>query len=234
MTNNDQSKQNNQFILSFSGGKDSTLALYHALKKGQVIGLIMMLSDEGEYSRSHGVPISITQAQANALDLPILSASSSWSDYEENYLNLLAKAKNLGAELLITGDIDIPEHASWHEQIVQKAGLELYMPLWNRSRKEIVEEIIELGFVAMIVSVNLAMGMKTSDLGKILTKDVVNDLTQRGIDICGESGEFHTLVLDGPIFKMPIKVVSSGIRTNDTYAFLNITSLHSIQPLKGV
>lgn len=215
---------NKNFILSFSGGKDSTLALYYALQRGQAIGLMMMLSDEGEFSRSHGVPISVTEAQAESIGLPIISASSSWNDYEENYLKLLAKAKLLGAELLVTGDIDIPEHASWHEQIVKKAGLSLYMPLWNLPRIKIVEELIELGFIAMIVSVNLAMGMTTNDLGKVLTKDVIQDLENRGIDPCGESGEFHTLVLDGPIFKTPIKVVSSGIRTHDTYAFLNITS----------
>lgn len=221
---NDWPSEKNNFILSFSGGKDSTLALYHALQQGTAIGLIMMLSDEDDRSRSHGVPLSITQQQADALNLPIISAKSSWNDYEHHYLELLAHAKSLGAELLITGDIDVPEHASWHEKIAEKADLSLYMPLWNRPRREIVEEFVNLGFTAIIVSVNLNMGMTTEDLGKTLTLEMIENLENRNIDPCGEAGEFHTLVIDGPIFKSPISIQSDGIYTNHNHAFLQFTS----------
>ena len=224
MLNHWPQNSNTPFILSFSGGKDSTLALYHALQQGKCIGLIMMLSDEGDHSRSHGVPMPITQKQADALGLPILSAQSSWDDYEVNYLKLLADAKNMGAKLLVTGDIDVPEHASWHEQIVQKVDLDLYMPLWNRPRREIVEEFVRSGFQAMIVSVNLTKGMTTEDLGKMLTLEMIDTLEDRGIDPCGEAGEFHTLVIDGPIFQSPIEVLPIDIRSNGTNAFLQLTS----------
>lgn len=224
MLNQWPENSNPKFILSFSGGKDSTLALYHALLQGECVGLIMMLSDEGDHSRSHGVPMSITQKQADSLGFPILSAQSSWDDYEVNYLQLLNDAKSKGAELLVTGDIDVPEHASWHEQIVQKVDLDLYMPLWNRPRREIVEEFVNRGFKAMIVSVNLTMGMTTEDLGKMLTLEMIQNLEDRDIDPCGEAGEFHTLVIDGPIFQSPIEVFPIDIRSNGTNAFLQLTS----------
>lgn len=221
MLNHWPTTSNPKFILSFSGGKDSTLALYHALQHGQAIGLIMMLSDEGEHSRSHGVPLAITKMQADSLNLPIISASSSWDDYEVNYIKLLEDAKQQGAELLVTGDIDVPEHASWHEGVVKKVDLELYMPLWNRPRREIVEEFVNLGFKAMIVAINLTKGMTTADLGKILTLEMIQELEDRDIDPCGEAGEFHTLVLDGPIFQSPIIVEANGIQETESHAFLH-------------
>ena len=98
------------------------------------------------------------------------------------------------------------------------------MPLWNRPRREIVEEFVRLGFQAMIVSVNLTKGMTTEDLGKMLTLEMIDTLEDRGIDPCGEAGEFHTLVIDGPIFQSPIEVLPIDIRSNGTNAFLQLTS----------
>ena len=93
-----------KFIVSYSGGKDSTLALYHTMQVGKAIGLIVMLEEQGLRSRSHAMSMEIIQAQANALGLPIITASSSWNDYETEFLKLLAHAKQQGAEVLVTGD----------------------------------------------------------------------------------------------------------------------------------
>ena len=143
-----------KFIVSYSGGKDSTLALYHAMQVGKAIGLIVMLEEQGLRSRSHAMSMEIIQAQANALGLPIITASSSWNDYETEFLKLLADAKQQGAEVLVTGDLDMPEHGCWHDRITQQAGLKLCMPLWQRPHREVIEEFIQLGFKTMIVTVN--------------------------------------------------------------------------------
>lgn len=209
-----------KFIVSYSGGKDSTLALYHAMQVGKAIGLIVMLEEQGLRSRSHAMSMEIIQAQANALGLPIITASSSWNDYETEFLKLLAHAKQQGAEVLVTGDLDMPEHGCWHDRITQQAGLKLCMPLWQRPHREVIEEFIQLGFKTMIVTVNLDLGMKVDDLGKVLTLDYIQELENRGIDPCGEGGEFHSTVIDGPLFTAPIAVRKGDILYHENYAFL--------------
>ena len=209
-----------KFIVSYSGGKDSTLALYHAMQVGKAIGLIVMLEEQGLRSRSHAMSMEIIQAQANALGLPIITASSSWNDYETEFLKLLAHAKQQGADVLVTGDLDMPEHGCWHDRITQQAGLKLCMPLWERPHREVIEEFIQLGFKTMIVTVNLNLGMKVDDLGKILTLDYIQELENRGIDPCGEGGEFHSTVIDGPLFTAPIAVRKGDILYHENYAFL--------------
>ena len=209
-----------KFIVSYSGGKDSTLALYHAMQVGIAIGLIVMLEEQGLRSRSHAMSMEIIQAQANALGLPIITASSSWNDYETEFLKLLADAKQQGAEVLVTGDLDMPEHGCWHDRITQQAGLKLCMPLWQRPHREVIEEFIQLGFKTMIVTVNLDLGMKVDDLGKVLTLDYIQELENRGIDPCGEGGEFHSTVINGPLFTAPIAVRKGDILYHENYAFL--------------
>lgn len=209
-----------KFIASFSGGKDSVLALYKAMKVGEAVGLIVMLEEEGKRSRSHGMPPDLIHAQAKSIGLPIFEAASSWSDYEKEFMKLLGKAKKQGAEVLVTGDLDMPAHGCWHDKVTKNAELKLAMPLWNMNHRESIEEFINLEFVTIIVTVNLSLGMREEDLGQILTHDYVQELITRGIDPCGEGGEFHTTVIDGPIFKQPIPVRKCEIHRDGEYAFL--------------
>jgi len=207
-------------IVSFSGGKDSSLALYHAMQTGTVIGLIMMLEEQGQCSRSHAMPLEIIRAQAESIGLPVYMASSSWANYESKFIALLDQAKQHGAEVLVTGDLDMPEHGCWHDRVTQQVGLKLGMPLWLRPHKEVVEEFINLGFRSVLVTVNLKLGMKVEDLGKTLTLEYIQELENRGIDACGEGGEFHTTVIDGPIFNKAIPVRQGDIVYHEEYAFL--------------
>ncbi|ENX05108.1 diphthine--ammonia ligase [Acinetobacter courvalinii] len=209
-----------QSIVSFSGGKDSSLALYHAMQTGTVIGLIVMLEEQGQRSRSHAMPLDIIRAQADAVALPVFMTSSSWADYETRFIALLDQAKQHGAEVLVTGDLDMPEHGCWHDRVTQQVGLKLGMPLWLRPHREVVEEFIQLGFKSVIVTINLKLGMQVEDLGKILTLEYIQELEDRGIDPCGEGGEFHTTVIDGPIFNKAIPVRHGDIVYHEEYAFL--------------
>ncbi|MCU4387889.1 Dph6-related ATP pyrophosphatase [Acinetobacter haemolyticus] len=211
---------NSRSVVSFSGGKDSSLALYHAMQTGTVIGLIVMLEEQGQRSRSHAMPLDIIHAQANAIGLPVFMASSSWADYETKFIELLEQAKQQNAEVLVTGDLDMPEHGCWHDRVTQQVGLKLGMPLWLHPHREVVEEFINLGFQSVIVTVNLKLGMKIEDLGKTLTLEYIQELENRGIDPCGEGGEFHTTVIDGPIFNKAIPVRRGDIVYHEEYAFL--------------
>ncbi|MFI8032473.1 diphthine--ammonia ligase [Acinetobacter sp. ABJ_C3_5] len=209
-----------QSIVSFSGGKDSSLALYHAMQTGTVIGLIVMLEEQGQRSRSHAMPLDIIRAQADAVGLPVYMTSSSWADYETKFIALLNQAKQHGAEVLVTGDLDMPEHGCWHDRVTQQVGLKLGMPLWLRPHREVVEEFINLGFRSVLVTINLKLGMQVEDLGKTLTLEYIQELEDRGIDPCGEGGEFHTTVIDGPIFNKAIPVRHGDIVYHEEYAFL--------------
>lgn len=209
-----------KFIASFSGGKDSTLALYKAMKVGEAVGLMVMLEEEGKRSRSHGMPPELIHAQAESIGLPLYTAAASWDDYETIFMGLLEQAKDQGAEVLVTGDLDMPVHDCWHDKVTKNAGLKLGMPLWKMNHRETVDEFINLGFVTVVVTVNLSLGMTEDDLGRTLTYEYIQELETRGIDPCGEGGEFHTTVIDGPIFKYPIPIRKCGILRNGNYAFL--------------
>lgn len=213
---------NRPSIVSFSGGKDSSLALYHAMQTGNVIGLIVMLEEQGQRSRSHAMPLDIIRAQAQAIGLPVFMASSSWNDYENKFINLLNEAKQKGAEVLVTGDLDMPEQGCWHDRVTKTVGLKLGMPLWLRPHREVVEEFIQLGFQSVVVTVNLKLGMKVEDLGQVLSLEYIQELENRGIDPCGEGGEFHTTVIDGPIFNKAIPVRKLDIVYHEEYAFLSL------------
>ncbi|MCM0623864.1 diphthine--ammonia ligase [Lysinibacillus sp. OL1_EC] len=212
--------QNRTFIASFSGGKDSVLALYKASQVGQAMGLIVMLEEEGKRSRSHGMPPALIQAQADSIGLPVYTAAASWADYEEVFVGLLVNAKQQGAEVLVTGDLDMPAHGCWHDKVTKKVGLKLGMPLWEMNHREAVDEFIHLGFITMIVTVNLSLGMTEDDLGRVLTPEYVKELEARSIDPCGEGGEFHTTVIDGPLFKQSIAVRKGSVIRDGDYAFL--------------
>lgn len=208
------------FVASFSGGKDSVLALYKAMKTGKALGLIVMLEEEGKRSRSHGTPPELIRAQAESIGLPVYTAPASWADYEDEFIRLLEDAKKQGAEALVTGDLELTAHGCWQDKVSSIAGLKLGMPLWEMDHRETVEEFVNLGFVTIIVTVNLALGMREEDLGRTLTRAYVEELVARGIDPCGEGGEFHTTVIDGPIFKQRIAVNKGEIVTHGEYAFL--------------
>lgn len=217
--------QQRRCVMSFSGGKDSSLALYHAMQTGQVLSLIIMLEEQGQRSRSHAMPLDIIHAQANAIGLPVFMASSSWADYETKFIELLEQAKQQNAEVLVTGDLDMPEHGCWHDRVTQQVGLKLGMPLWLRPHREVVEEFINLGFQSIIVTINLKLGMKIEDLGNVLTLEYIQELENRGIDPCGEGGEFHTTVIDGPIFNKAIPVRRGDIVYHEEYALLELDQI---------
>lgn len=219
--------QQQKFVASYSGGKDSSLALYHALQSGEALVLIVMLEEQGLKSRSHAMSLEVIDAQAELIGLPILKASATWNDYEQQFLSLLSQAKQLGAETLVTGDIDLIQHAQWNQSVCDRSGLSLVMPLWQKPRLGIVSEFIELGFVSMIVTINLNLGMQVEDLGKILNFEFVKELIARGIDPCGEAGEFHTTLIDGPIFKAPLLLDKGDILYHENYAFLTLQLKHN-------
>lgn len=213
---------NKNFIASYSGGKDSTLALYKAMKKGTAVGIVIMMEEEGDRSRAHSLFKDILKAQAKAIGVPLYTGSANFKNYEKVFVEILKNAKDKGAEVLVTGDIDLPEEDCWHERVTDSIGLKLGVPLWKRDHKEVVKEFISLGFKTKVITIDTTQGMKEEDLGRILTFDYMKELEERGIDSCGENGEFHTVTIGGPIFKEDIKVEDGEITSDGRYMYLKV------------
>jgi len=210
------------FFCSWSGGKDSCLALYHAINNGGTAKcLLTMLTEDGNRSRSHGLSSSILKAQSTSLDIPLNVGCSSWNDYEKVFVSTIREFKKGGIEYGVFGDIDMDEHLQWVERVCSSAQIQAYEPLWKRPRMDLLEEFLDLGFMATIVSVKKSV-LDKSFLGRRLSRKVVALLQEAGVDPSGEKGEYHTVVIDGPIFSAPINLVAKGIITQDGYSFIDL------------
>ena len=192
---------------SWSGGKDSCLALWRALQAGARLDcLLTMFTEDGERSRSHGLSRAVLEAQAAAIGVPLLSRSASWDDYETAMVDLLVDARSRVVSTVVFGDIDIPRHRAWEESVCQQAGLNALLPLWQQDRLAILDEWWTAGFEARIVVAREGV-VERHYLGRVLDRPTAAELAATGVDACGENGEFHTLVTAGPLFQGPIRVV---------------------------
>jgi len=205
---------------SWSGGKDSCYALMKAKQLGYDPKILVnMMNENGKISRSHALPFSILEQQAATMNLPIVAQPTTWQDYEHHFVSTLNKIKDAySIESMVFGDIDLQPHRDWEEKVCASAGLEAVLPIWQRDRKELVFEMLDAGIETMIVSCNTIMG--ESFLGKILNRDLIPELEKLNVDVCGENGEFHTLVINCPLFEEAIKIPSYSTTKHQEYFFL--------------
>jgi uncharacterized protein (TIGR00290 family) len=198
-------------FMSWSGGKDSMLSLHRALDAGiGVEALLAMFDEAGERSRSHGIPPSLMQAQADALDIPLVTQNASWSSYEAVFSAQLRAFSAMGLTHAVFGDIDLQAHRDWEEKVCQAAGVTALLPLWQQPRRQLVEELFALGYRARVVTVD-ARFLGAGFCGREFDRRFVEDLPAN-VDACGENGEFHTFVFDGPRFVRPVSHSIAGIR----------------------
>ena len=190
-------------LVSWSGGKDSCLALRRARSAGTEIALLITAMDEdGAKSRSHGVPPELLRAQAASIGAPLEFYDTSWKTYEQKFIGMLRAAKERGIGQAIFGDIDLLPHREWEEKVCAAAGIEAVLPLWLEPRRKLVDEFLAAGFKAVVVCVN-GDYLGTEFCGREFDAAFLADLPE-GVDACGENGEFHTFVYDGPAFSRPV------------------------------
>lgn len=207
---------NNKFVLSYSGGKDCILALYRKIQQGCVpVALLTTVKKNSEETWTHGLTFDLLEQVSKSLELPIICAECEVSEYETVFEEKLKEAKEMGATSVVYGDIDIEHHKQWGIDRAKAAGLNYEFPLWQEDREKLVHEVIDNGFKAVIKKVNLDY-MNEDFLGKTLTKELVEKIKSTGSDPCGENGEYHTFVVDGPIFdsEIIIKHNNSKIENN--------------------
>ncbi|MEP7279359.1 MAG: diphthine--ammonia ligase [Bacteroidota bacterium] len=205
---------------SWSGGKDSCFALMQAARLGyQPCVLVNMMNENGKISRSHGLPLFLLQQQAASMDILLLATPSTWNEYEQHFLSVLKKAgeeQEIGS--MVFGDIDLQEHRDWEERVCAKSGLTALLPLWQQNRKELVFQMLDAGIQAMIVSCNTNLG--EAFLGRYLEPELILELEEKGVDVCGENGEFHTVVTHCPLFREALALPAYTTVLHNNYWFI--------------
>lgn len=211
-------------FVCWSGGKESSLSLYKATQNldVEVVYLLNMISEDGKRSRSHGVSSNLLKVQAEAMGIPIIQRRTTWEIYEEEFKRVISDFKKEGIQVGIFGDIDLEEHRDWVERVCKEAKIKPTLPLWKRKRKELLEEFIQASFKAIVVATQ-ADFLGKEWLGRQINEEFVRDLKALvDIDLCGESGEYHTFVYDGPIFKKAVEFIEDEKILENKHWFLKL------------
>lgn len=208
-------------VCTWSGGKDCSLALLEAKRMGHnVIALLNMMHEDEKTSRSHGLPAAVLALQAQKMELPIVFVASTNAEYRVKFIEALRQLKATDqVEGVVYGDIDLDPHRDWQEEVCAEVDLAAIFPIWNKNRGQISEQIIKNGLRSIVVSCNESMGNQF--LGVKYSADFVTEVEKIGVDCCGEEGEFHTLVVDGPHFKEPMHIENFAAKVENGYHFID-------------
>jgi diphthine-ammonia ligase len=199
--------------ISWSGGKDSCAAYHRARIDFDIVAALTMFNEDGTRSRSHGLRPEILTAQTERLGLHAITQRCEWATYDDAFDQGLAEAGKLAITHVIFGDILFDEHKQWAERLSGGRGLTAVEPLWRKSTGYLYRDFLAFGGRARIVTVRLSE-LDESYLGRELTEDLLPDFLARGVDPCGERGEYHTVVTSCPCFSRPLKVRAIGRATH--------------------
>lgn len=195
-------------IVLWTGGKDSSLALYQAKRSGcEIAALVTFVPAEKEFL-AH--PLNVLKSQAEALEIPHHTVEIR-EPFKEGYEKAISGLKEkYKIDALITGDIaEVDGHPNWIRECSQPSGVEVLTPLWSCEREELLDRLFAHQF-KIIFSCVKKPWFTPDWLGKELNRDTLTQLRdlnlRTGLDICGENGEYHTLVLDGPLFKRTLEI----------------------------
>ena len=210
-------------IATWSGGKDSCLAMYKTMQQTYEIAYIAnTISKEYKRVRFHGISAEIIKKQSEAIGIPLLQQETTPENYEEEFKANLQKGLSKDITGIVFGDIHLQDCLAWANKVSTSLGVKVIEPLWNMPQEQILKDFIEAGFEAIIVSTQANI-LGKEWLGRKIDNVFLRDIkVLRNVDMCGENGEYHTLVLDGPIFKMRLEIEKSEPILREGYWFLDI------------
>lgn len=218
------------YIASWSGGKDSCFACYKAILNGYKISyLVNFISQEYKRVRFHGTEAKLIQLQAEAIGIPLLQRETTANGYEQEFKEAVKSLIPKGVEGMVFGDVYLQEHRDWVERVCKELGIEAIEPLWRKDPEKILLEFIDARFEAIIVSAKANL-FGEEWIGQKVNREFLKYLKSHKIDICGENGEYHTLVTDGPLFRKKINITKSKSIIRDGYRLLD-TLEYSLQTL---
>lgn len=200
---------------NWSTGKDAALALYYLMqdKNFSVERLLISVNSHHNRVSMHGLRRELMQKQIASIGLPYstieLPEQPTMNEYEEVMRATVASLKDKGFTDTAFGDIFLEDLRAYREQQLLPYTITPHFPLWKRNTKELVYEMIDLGFKAIVVCIKSEL-LDQSFAGRIIDRDFINDLPSN-VDPCGENGEFHTFCFDGPIFKEPVSFTKGEI-----------------------
>ncbi|HSS46798.1 MAG TPA: diphthine--ammonia ligase [Burkholderiales bacterium] len=217
-----------KIILSWSGGKDSMLMLHKLLQEGEreILALITtVIEGEGKIVM-HEVPQALVEAQACALGFPLytlaLPRNPGNAVYEEKFGGMLERLKRRGVEGIAFGDIFLEDIRDYRQGFLQKVGVQPLFPIWKTDSHRLARDFIELGFKGITVCVD-SRTLDASFAGREINEDFLQSLPA-GVDPCGENGEFHSFVYDGPLFKDRVHFKKSQINQRDIFYYCDLTA----------
>lgn len=208
--------------ISWSGGKDSALALHKIAKAGMfdVVSLHTVINQETKRVGMHGVREELIQQQAEALGLRLqkiyLETSESHAAYMQVMNSFYQQCADDNIHAVVFGDIFLEDLKAFREKLLEPSGLQSIYPLWKLNTLDLIHDFIHAGFKTLICSANATLFTKEK-VGQTIDQSFLNDLSP-GIDPCGENGEFHTFVYDGPIFNEPVNI-KTGEVVKKTYNY---------------
>ena len=225
-------------LFAWSGGKDSAMALYEAQKseKYDVAALLTTVTQDYDRISMHGVRRALLEEQAALLGIPLetilISKHSSNEEYEAKMKEALVRYKKEDIVSVVFGDIFLEDLKKYREDNLAKVGLKGVFPIWKRDTRELAAAFIDLGFKAIITCVD-SKSLDKSFAGRVFDKQFLSDLPN-GIDPCGENGEFHSFVYDGPIFSRGIIFEKGQVVLRDNrFYYCDLVEAENLQAVSG-
>ena len=214
-------------LFSWSGGKDSALALREILEIGELEIAALLTTVTADYDRisMHGVRRTLLERQADSLGFPLeivsISKDSANEEYEANMRRVLTQHLADGVSSVAIGDVFLEDVRQYRERNLAKIGMKGIFPLWRRDTRELVHTFIDLGFKAIITCVD-SQALSKDFAGRALDRQFVDALPP-SVDPCGENGEYHSFVYDGPIFREPIRhTVGEVVLRDDRFYYCDL------------
>jgi uncharacterized protein (TIGR00290 family) len=187
--------------------------------------LLNMTTEDGRRSCWHGLRAELVEAQSQAIGIPVVQRKTPMQAYEREFISAVHELRNVGVEGGVFGDIDLEEHRGWVERVCKKTNIRPFLPLWGRDQTQILKRFIGLGFKAVIVAANAELFGEEwigGELDSAFFAHLVNLQERVNLSVGGEAGEYHTLVVDGPLFKKRIEILASSKVRRNGYHFLDI------------
>jgi len=199
-----------QVFVSWSGGKDSCFAVYQAALNGlKVSYLLNMVNVDAKQSWFHGLSPELMQMQAQAIGIPLIQRRTTMANYETDFKDAVLALKKEGVSGGVFGDIDLEEHREWVERTCQQVDVTPHLPLWGLSQEKVLRDFIEAGFEAVVLVAKADL-FGEDWLGRKVDLDFLSYLSrlkdEKDVSLCGEAGEYHTFVTDGPLFNQRIEI----------------------------
>jgi diphthine-ammonia ligase len=216
--------------ISWSGGMESALACHKVIKQGYDVAYLVVFVAETWPAFCH--PLPIMELQAKALGIPLLKLGVK-EPYEKSYNEAISKLVEMGIEGIVTGDIYVVDdlHGRWMDKVTEGLDISVIMPLWDQDTSKILDEEVSSGFRSIFTCLG-SQWFTEEWLGRELNKNSVKDLKalakKTGMDPCGENGEYHTMTIDGPIFKETIEISKLSKEKHNNRLFIK-TSEYSLK-----